>query len=128
MAEPYIGNKTFLAMRGRIPYAGEIPKEITRPNTPGVAWNIVGLKAEPTTVETRTLCYSDAAVDNAEYAYSLMQGYIYAVGDEFGNTRQRVLVVSVRPVRAVMVRPTSSQPSGVYAVLDMEWVLQDIDW
>jgi len=50
------------------------------------------------------------------------------VVDEFGNTRPRVLVVNVRPVRAVMVRPTSSQPSGVYAVLDMEWVLQDIDW
>jgi len=112
MAEPYIGAKTFLAMRGRIPYAGEIPKEITRPNTPGVAWNIVGLKAEPTTVQTRTLCYSDAAVDNAEYAYSLMQGYIYAVCDEFGNARPRVLVVSVRPVRAEWGGPRRGSQRG----------------
>jgi hypothetical protein len=125
MADPYIGAKTFLTMRQRIPYAREIPRDITRPFEPGIAFIIEGLKAEPVTVTTRTVCYSDAAVDQAEYDYSLMPGYLYTVGDEFGNARTGILVKDVRPVRAIMTFPTSSVPSGVYALLDCEWVLQD---
>jgi len=128
MAEPSIGSQTFLSMRNAIPYAGEIVEEITRPAMFGVAFRVTGMKGEPVTVMTRTLCYSEAAVDNAMYAYSLMQGYIYSLTDEFGNTRPWVMVRSYRPVRAFRTYYGSTVPSGVYGVLDSEWVLQDVEF
>ena len=128
MADPSIGLQTFLSMRNAIPYAGEIVEEITRPAMFGVAFRATGMKGEPVTVMTRTLCYSEAAVDNAMYAYSLMQGYIYSLTDEFGNTRPWVMVRSYRPVRAFRTYYGSTVPSGVYGVLDSEWVLQDVEF
>ncbi len=125
MGEPSIGGQTFLWMRNALPYAGEVLEDLIRTGVGGVAFRVVGWRAEPVTIYTRTLCYTYFAADQAMFAYASMQGLVWTVVDEFGLVRPGVIVKQYRPMRTFKTYVGSTVPTGVYAVLDSEWTLQD---
>jgi len=116
-----LGSESFFHI-GPVPHMpGYVDSEITRPGVAGIAFQEVGFRAQPTAVQTVTLCANAAAVGTNLTNYSAMQGSLYTFVNDLGLTWYNIKVVDVSMVHVYPV--VSSVPSGTAYVLICRWTL-----
>jgi len=125
MATPMIGLEEFLTMTSNgIPFAVHRYEDITRPGEYGQAFQWVGFIADRATVQTQTGIVGAAYLQSVLARYSSMVGSIYTITDVFGNERQNIRIISVRPIAQQAV--ITSTIAGLTDMLTVQWEMQDI--
>lgn len=125
MAHPSIGGKNFLTARGTWPTD---PKEslgaITRPRVDGVAFEKLGLHADPVTIVTEAdVADADGTMDD----YIALQGTLVTVSDSDGASYASVAVLKVTKVNAKKVISSQGGLAAGDWILTAQWVLQATD-
>lgn len=122
MANPSIGGIEFIVMRGPRPVnPAERVGEITRPRVDGHAFERLGKRGQPVTLQTEV---DVSNVSTAFAAYLALQSTFVTVVDPDGQSFSNVLVLGVAKVASKKVLTPQGGVNGGDWMLTAQWQLQ----
>ena len=124
-----IGSIEFIRMQGAIdPGIGETLREITRPGVNGVAYRKEGIRGESFRLNTDADFASAGAAKTHKETCQSMQGEIYDIIDDHGQTWEDFIVLSVIPYQTSEVKNRQGgSGSGDGYLVRQVWLMRATD-